>query len=931
MAELLRAGGVEAVDSGSRRRAEYSSDGSNYRVVPEVVVFPRHIDEVLATAEVARATSTPITSRGGGTSVVGNAIGPGIVIDFSRHLNRILDIDVERRTARVQPGVVLGQLQKATAGDNLRFGPDPSTWSRVTIGGMIGNNACGSHSLLFGKTADNVLELDFVDGLGRRITAGQNLDVVPGLQRFASENLGIIRTRLGRFGRQVSGYSLEHLLPEHGRNLARALVGTEGSLGIVLEAEIDLVEIPADPVLVVLGFTSMYAAADAVPAVLTYRPGAIEGLDSRLVDAVRASNGEGGAVEMPKGAGWLLVELHGSDRRAVEQQAALMAADADAISHRVVPAGAQTREIWRMREDGAGIAGRTAAGAQAWPGFEDAAVPPENLGAYLREFESLLVDHGIDGMTYGHFGDGCLHVRLDIPLERDGAALRAFTEDASRLTVRHNGSLSGEHGDGRARSELLSLMYPPEVIRAFGQFKDLFDPRDIMNPGVVVHPAPLDLDLRRPAALPLLSSDGFAFAHDDGDFTKAVHRCVGVGKCRADSSADGGFMCPSFIASSDEKDSTRGRARVLQEMANGSLIDRDFRSTEVRDALDLCLSCKACASDCPAGVDMAAYKSEVLFQSYRGRLRPVTHYLLGWLPRWARLASPFAPVVNAMLSIRPIQKAVLSAGGMDTHRSIPPFARKSFSRYRRRVPAVSPSRRKVMLWVDSFSDNFSPSIATSAIAVLESAGFDVVIPDRAVCCGLTWITTGQLSGARRALENLINEFAPFTEAGIPIVGLEPSCTAVLRSDVKELLPDDARVKAVSANVYTLAEFLASPTIGPIDWAPPRLDGVEIVVQPHCHQHAVMGFTVDQKLLTGLGAELTELAGCCGLAGNFGMEKGHYETSVAVAEHSLLPALRSAGPDSIFLADGFSCRTQADQLAGASGLHLAELLASRLPA
>ncbi len=928
--DSLRRGGVPEVEATNRRLAEYSSDASNYRVVPEVVVFPRGVDDILAVVDVARSSSTPITARGGGTSVAGNAIGPGIVLDLSRHMNRIRDIDAERKTARVEPGVVLGSLQSAAQKHNLRFGPDPSTWARATIGGMIGNNACGSHSLLFGKTAENVVELDVVDGTGRRFVAGQNLEVIPGLSRFATENLALLRTQLGRFGRQVSGYSLEHLLPERGRNLAKALVGTEGSIGIVLEAEINLVEIPADPVLVVLGFDSMYAAADAVPAVLLQRPAAIEGLDARLVDAVRRAGGASGSVEMPRGAGWLLIELLGADWDTLLEQAARMASDASAISYRVVPAGPETRAIWRMREDGAGLAGMTAAGTQAWPGFEDAAVPPEHLGKYLREFDDLLDNYGIDGMTYGHFGDGCLHVRLDIPLERDGSVLRSFTEDAARLAVRYDGSLSGEHGDGRARSELLPLMYSREAIAAFENFKHLFDPEDLMNPGVVVRPAPMDADLRRPAALPLLSTDGFAFAEDDGDFTKAIHRCVGVGKCRSDSSSDGGFMCPSFLASSDEKDSTRGRARVLQEMANGSLIGRDWRSAEVRDSLDLCLSCKACASDCPAGVDMAAYKTEVLHQSFKGRLRPMSHYVLGWLPRWARLAAPFAPLVNLALSFRPFQKAVLAIGGMDARRTIPAFAPRSFSRSRHTVTEPREGRPKVMLWVDSFSDNFSPNIARSAIAVLESAGFDVVVPDSAVCCGLTWITTGQLDGARRALDRLLQVFTPFTHAGIPIVGLEPSCTAVLRSDVKQLFPGDERALAVSANVYTLAELLSAPSpIGPAaGWEPPRLDGLEIVVQPHCHQHAVMGFAVDVALMTTLGAEITELAGCCGLAGNFGMERGHYEMSVAVAENSLLPALRQAGADAVFLADGFSCRTQADQLAGATGMHLAELLASR---
>ncbi|MGB3374995.1 MAG: FAD-binding and (Fe-S)-binding domain-containing protein [Microbacterium sp.] len=917
------------VDDSRRRRAEYSTDASNYRVIPEVVVYPRDVDDVLAVVEVARATATPLTSRGGGTSVAGNSIGPGIVMDFSRNLNRILELDAGHRTARVQPGVVMGALQRAAAPHGLRFGPDPSTWARCTIGGMIGNNACGSHSLQFGRTADNVVDLDVIDGTGRRFSTNSGFDAVPGLEEFTRRRLGIIRTELGRFGRQVSGYSLEHLLPENGRDLTKVLVGTEGTCVTILGATVRLVAVPVQPLLLVLGYPSMVAAADAVPGLIVHRPGAIEGLDSRLVEAVRARRGADAVAALPKGGGWLLVEISGEDPSESRARAQRMSRDSAALSSRIVEDPADVRAIWRIREDGAGLAGRTPSGKQAWPGFEDAAVPPENLGRYLRDFEDLLAGYGVEGMPYGHFGDGCIHVRLDIPLDRDGDTLRSLMTDAAKLVASHGGSLSGEHGDGRARSELLPHMYSANAIEAFGEFKHLFDPRELMNPGVIVRPRPLDADLRRPAALPLLSTGGLSFSHDGGDFTSAVHRCVGVGKRRADNAASGGFMCPSYLATADEKDSTRGRARVLQEMLNGSTIDRDWRAPEVHDGLDLCLSCKACSSDCPAGVDMAAYKTEVLHQAYKGRIRPISHYVLGWLPRWARLASPFARIVNALTSVRLVEKAVLTLGGMDSRRHIPSFAPRSFTRNMPRRPAGG-GRPKVVMWVDSFSDNFSPSIAQAAQVLLERAGVDVVLPDRPVCCGLTWITTGQIDGARRRLRNLMDVFGPLVENGVPILGLEPSCTAVLRSDLRELFPDDVRAARIAANTFTLAELLASPHVPAKALELPRLDGLEIVVQPHCHHHAVMGFSADAALLKNLGADVVQLSGCCGLAGNFGMEMGHYEVSTAVAENSLLPALREAGNDAVLLADGFSCRTQAEQLAGKQGIHLAELLVARLP-
>ena len=946
---LLSAAVRGEVATSSRARAEYTTDASNYRVVPQVVVFPRDTDDLLAVAEVARTTGTPLTLRGGGTSVAGNAVGTGIVVDTSRHLRAIGEIDPEARTAVVQPGVVMSELQAAARPFGLRFGPDPSTQNRATLGGMIGNNACGPHAVAYGRTADNVVSLDVVDGVGRRFTAragAGSLDVVPGLEALVQGNLATIRTELGRFVRQVSGYSLEHLLPEHGGDLAKMLVGTEGTLVTVLGATVNLVPIADAAVLVVLGYPDMPSAADAVPALLKHAPLAVEGLDARLVDVVRRHRGEAHVPALPPGAGWLMVEMGGATREEALERARAMAADAGTSSARVIPPGAEASAMWQIRADGAGLGGRTPDGAQAWPGWEDAAVPPERLGGYLREFDQLMTAHGVDGLPYGHFGDGCVHVRMSLPLERPGdvPGFRAFMTEAAELVARHGGSLSGEHGDGRARSELLSIMYPSPVLDLFRAVKHLFDPADVLNPGVLVNPRPVDADLRRPHALPLVRTTGFAFPHDGGDLTTAVHRCVGVGKCRADTGASGGFMCPSYLATREEKDSTRGRARVLQEMANGTLVSDGWRSPEVHEVLDLCLSCKACSSDCPAGVDMAQYKSEVLHRTYEGRLRPVTHYALGWLPRWSALVGRLrlGRVANAALGVRPLARLVLRLGGMDTRRSIPRFAATPFRATAtaralagRAVPppaAEGSGRRPVVLWADSFSDGFDPEVPAAVAAVLADAGYEVLLPDRPACCGLTWISTGQLEGARSRLTDLLGVLGPYAVNGIPIVGVEPSCTAVLRSDLLDLLPDDPRAHAVAGATRTLAELLTAPApVGPgPDWQPPSLAGVTVLAQPHCHHHSVMGYDADRALLRRAGAELSTLAGCCGLAGNFGMERGHYETSVAVAEHALLPALRDAAPGTVFLADGFSCRTQADDLAGAESTTLATLLASRLP-
>jgi FAD/FMN-containing dehydrogenase/Fe-S oxidoreductase len=968
----LRAAVRGEVSTSTRTRAQYTSDASNYRVVPQVVVCPLDVDDLLAVTEVARATGAPLTLRGGGTSVAGNAVGTGIVVDTSRHLTAIGEIDPDARTAVVQPGVVMSDLQAAARPHGLRFGPDPSTQNRATFGGMIGNNACGPHAVAYGRTVDNVLSLDVVDGQGRRFTAtaGEGaLTAVPGLDGVVSSHLALLRTELGRFSRQVSGYSLEHLLPERGTDLAKMLVGTEGTLVTVLGATVSLVPIPDAAALVVLGFPDMPSAADAVPAVLAHAPLAVEGLDARLVDVVRRHRGETRVPALPAGAGWLMVEMGGATRRAALAAAKAMVADAGALSSRVIPPGAEASAMWQIRADGAGLAGRTPDGAQAWPGWEDAAVPPASLGAYLREFDDLMAAHGVDGLTYGHFGDGCVHVRLNIPLERadDIPAFRTFMTEAAQLVTSHGGSLSGEHGDGRARSELLPIMYSAEALGAFAAVKHLFDPANLLNPGVLVDPRPLDADLRRPHAHSVPAATGFAFTHDGGDFTTAVHRCVGVGKCRADTSADGGFMCPSYQATGEEKDVTRGRARVLQEMANGGLVSDGWRSPELREVLDLCLSCKACSSDCPAGVDMAQYKAEVLHRAYRRRLRPTNHYALGWLPRWTRLVSllRLARVANFALGIRPLAKVVLAVAGLDTRRSIPSFATTSFrTAWAEDVAAgragntprvavrdgvtevgtevgteggteggtdgstegVRP-RRRVVLWDDSFSDAFDPDVPRAMVRLLEDAGYDVIVPAEDACCGLTWVSTGQLEGARKRQQHLMSILGPFAVNGIPIVGVEPSCTALLRSDLVDLNPGDPRAVAISHATRTLAELLTSAgPDGPADgWSPPSLAGVTIIAQPHCHQHSVMGYEADLALLRATGADVQTLAGCCGLAGNFGYEAGHYDVSVAVAENALLPALRAAEPGTVLLADGFSCRTQADQLAHAKGLHLAQLL------
>jgi len=919
------------VNSTSLKRAEYSTDASNYRVLPAVVVIPLDKEDVIAALEIARKLDIPLTLRGGGTSVAGNSIGSGIIVDTSVHMNKVLEINPEEKTAKVQPGVILDALQKEAAKFGLRFGPDPSTQSRATLGGMIANNACGAHALAYGKTADNVVELEIIDGRGRIYTASNDLSAVDGLNELVMSNLATIRTEFGTFARQVSGYSLEHLLPEKKNNLAAMLAGTEGTLGIVLEATVKLVPMSKAPALVVLGYPTMADAADDVPNLTQFKPLAMEGMDSNLVDVAHRHSAGKSFPELPSGNGWLMIEVGGDTPEMAMSSAEKLVSAATTKSVKIYPAGKDASALWRLRSDGAGYAGRTASDKQAWPGWEDAAVPPKFLGTYLRKLDVLMDKYGLSGLPFGHFGDGCVHVRIDFPLENDGEVMRNFILEATDLVLSLGGSPSGEHGDGRARSELLSKMYSKESLALFSGIKELFDPQNILNPGVIVHPEKLDIDLRRPRAVPIASNGGFAFHEDEGSFTNAVHRCVGVGKCRADNSASGGFMCPSYLATNNETDVTRGRSRVLQEMASGNFSKGKklaWDSDEVSESLDLCLSCKACVSDCPAGVDMAKYKSEVLFRKYKGKIRPISHYTLGKLPFWAKFGKKFPKLVNAVTSsfLRPI---ILSAGGMDGRRLIPKFSEDPFvtSQEARNIKSGKPP---IVLWVDTFSGAFTSESAFAAVELLENCGYEVIIPSREACCGLTAISTGQLSEAKRTLINLLDTLGPYVEQGLKIVGLEPSCTAVLRSDLLDLLPEDSRSIAVSKATQTLAEtVLYSVNSDDLNWQAPDLSVVEVIVQPHCHQHSVTGFDSDKKLLEKTGIKFTMLAGCCGLAGNFGMEKGHYETSVAVAENALLPAIRKASTGTYLLADGFSCRTQADQLGDIKSVTLAQLLTQKI--
>ncbi|MEU9234573.1 FAD-binding and (Fe-S)-binding domain-containing protein [Streptomyces subrutilus] len=901
----LRAELRGGVDFGAAARALMTMDASNYRRVPVGVVAPRDADDVAAALRVCAAAGVPVVPRGGGTSIAGQATGTGVVLDLTRHLNALVRVDPAARLAVVQPGLVLDRLRDAVRPYGLTFGPDPSTHSRCTLGGMIGNNACGAHSVAWGTTADNVAELAVTayGGAAHRIGTGWS-GAPRGLRELVEGNLALLRTGMaGGFSRRISGYGgLDALLPERGVQLARAFCGSEGTLGVVTEAVVRLVELPPAPALAVLGYGDESAAADAAAGLLAYRPLTVEGMARDLVR---------GAAGLPRGGAWLFVETR--DEGAARE----LVRGADALDAVVVADRAAQRALWRIREDAAGTATRLPGGDMAWPGWEDCAVPPARLGAYLREFRALLARHGLRGSPYGHFGEGCVHVRIDFDLvsPQGVARFRAFSSDMADLVVSHGGSLSGEHGDGQARAELLPRMYGAEVVRLFGAYKDVWDPAGGMNPGMLVRPHRLDENLRF-AALP------------DSAFAAEVARCVGVAKCRSADAGGAGVMCPSYRVTGEERHSTRGRARLLHEMLAGEVVRDGWRSPEVAEALDLCLGCKGCLSDCPVGVDMASYKAEFLHRHWAGRIRPLAHYTLGGLPAWLRLIARLRGAGAANALARRIH-----VPGLTRERSLPELSRAPFTRTHRRTtrgagrgpgpgPGPGPAPLAVTLWPDTFTEYLAPEAGHAAVRVLEAAGLTVGLPAGRVCCGLTYLSTGRLDRAREVLRRTLAAVGP--DPG-PVVVLEPSCAAALRTDLPALLPDDPRAEGLAAAVRTFAEALAQ--YAP-HWRPPRLDR-PVTGQTHCHQHAVLGDAADRLLRerAGLTGELS--GGCCGLAGNFGFEPGHHEVSVACAQEQLLPSLRAAPPDAVVQADGFSCRTQIAQLGGVRARHLAELLADGL--
>jgi FAD/FMN-containing dehydrogenase/Fe-S oxidoreductase len=927
-------------DDGSR--ALYATDGSNYRQIPIGVVLPRSADDVISTISLAREYGAPILCRGGGTSLAGQCCNVAVVLDFTKYMAEILDIDPVRRIARVQPGVVLDRLRNAAEKHHLTFGPDPATHDRCTLGGMIGNNSCGVHSVMAGKTDDNIEELEILTYDGLRLKAGQTSDaefekivgeggrrsdIYAGLKRLRDTYSDLIRKRYPNIPRRVSGFNLNYLLPENGFHVARALVGTEGTCVTLLEASCRLVESPPERVLLVIAYPDIFQCADRVPEIMAHHPIGLEGIDELLVEFSRRRqlNLEGLAL-LPPGGGWLFAEFGATTVAEAESQAhALMQSlsrAAEPPSMRLFTDKRQAKQVWDVRESALGATSHVPGEPPGWEGWEDAAVAPDKLGSYLRDLHKLMQGYSYRSALYGHFGHACVHMRINFDLEsvHGIAKYRKFVEEAADLVISYGGSLSGEHGDGQSRAELLPKMFGPELVQAFREFKALWDPDWKMNPGKVVEPYKLDENLRLGADYkPWQPQTHFQFPEDHGSLASATLRCVGVGKCRRD---EGGVMCPSFRVTREEEHSTRGRAHLLWEMTKGDVIKDGWRDQRVKDSLDLCLACKGCKSDCPVGVDVATYKAEFLSHYYKGRLRPRSAYAFGNIDIWARLASRAPGLINLTTQLPFLRDIAKLFAGIPRERSIPAFASQTFRRWFNRRDPQNINGEPVLLWPDTFNNYFLPETAKAAVDVLESAGYRVVLPKAELCCGRPLYDWGMLDRAKKLLLTILGALETEIKQEIPIVVLEPSCAAVFRDELLNLFPKDDRARRLSQQTFLLSEFLEQKAK---HFQLPKL-ARRALVHGHCHHKSVMRMTDEESVLRKMGIDFHAPApGCCGMAGSFGFEADKYETSLAIGELELLPAVRKADPDCLVIANGFSCREQIAQCTNRRALHLAEVI------
>ena len=928
-------------DAGTR--AMYANDFSIYRAVPIGVVIPRGPEDVIAGVATCREHGAPVLPRGTGTAPSGQTTNVAVVFDYSKYYNQIVELDHTHQRARVQPGVICDQLRNAAEDYHLTYGPDPATHEYCTFGGMLGNNSCGTHSLMAGKTSDNVIELDVVLYDGTRMTVGATSDeeleriiaaggrkgeIYAALKDLRDRVADRVRAEFPDIPRRVSGYNLDQLLPENGFHVARALVGSEGTCANVLHATVRLVPSPQHRRTLLLGYPDVFQAADHVPVILQRcKPIGLEGFDDQLIkNMIAKSRLAPERALLPDGRAWLYVEFGQDDpdsamteaRQALEDLAGGPQIDAKVIVDKL-----DQVSVWKVRESAVGDS-RAPGYMDAEGNWEDAAVHPDKLGAYLRDFQQILDDHGYRCVYYGHFGQGCVHTRMDFDLKsaQGVKTFRSFMEKCADLVVSYGGSLAGEYGEGHGRAELLPKMFGPELMQAFNDFKRIWDPDWKMNPNRLIGDVKLDEGLRLgPDYRPPELKTNFAFPDDGGSFATAIERCFGMAKCRNLGSIT---MCPSFHVTREERHSTRGRSRLLFEMLKGDVVTEGWRDDAVKESLDLCLSCKGCTGDCPVQVDIPTYKAEFLSHYYARRRRPLNHYVLGLMPWWGPVAARSPRLVNALSHAPGLSGAGKRMLGIAEEREAPRFARQTFRDWFASRPAAAepaPGRERVVLWPDTFTDLFDPQIGQAAVELLEAAGFAVELPSKRVCCGRPLYDFGMLGLARRTLRDTLAALSEPIEAGVPVLVLEPSCASVFRDELRKLMPHDEHARRLGSQTVVLEELLdrSAP-----DWQPPRVER-RALVHGHCHQKAVIGARPDLLRRAGVDAEMTR-AGCCGLAGSFGYHAGEqYEVSMRIGEQFLLPQVRETDADTLLVADGFSCRTQIEAGTGRRALHTAEVL------
>jgi FAD/FMN-containing dehydrogenase/Fe-S oxidoreductase len=928
-------GGEVRFDRGSR--ALYATDYSIYRQVPIGVVVPKSTDDVVRTVAACHKHGAPILSRGCGTSPNGQCCNVAVVMDHSKYMREIIELDPEKKIARVQPGVICDQLRDAAEEYDLTFGPDPATHAFCTLGGMIGNNSCGNHSVMAGQTVANIEELDILlyDGTRMRVgptsdeeleqiiqEGGRRGEIYGKLRDLRDKYADLIRERFPQIPRRCSGYNLDMLLPENGFNVARALVGTESTCVTLLEATTRLVDSPQFRRTLVFGYEDRFDAGDHVKEIMKHDPIALEGFDYTLTDNMETKFALATDREaLPEGRAWLLVEFGGDSDEEVTEQARsakeALESDAKPVSVKLCDPG-EEQSVWAVRN--AGVDFSNVPGAVETEGtWEDSAVPPEVLGDYLRDLEALLDRYGYFCVYYGHFGQGCVHTRITFDLKTaEGLKnFRSFLFEAAELVVSYGGSIAGEYGEGQ-RAELLPVMYGEELVGAFREFKAIWDPDFKMNPGKVVDPYPLDTNLRTGVDYnPPQLETHFKFPEDRHSFAVATERCFGIGRCRKGS----GTMCPSYMVTLEEKHTTRGRANMLFEMLQGEAITDGWRDEHVKESLDLCLACKGCKGECPVQTDIATYKAEFLSHYYEGRLRPVNAYALGLIHWWARLTSRAPGLANFFTQTPILRDAMKAAADIAPERSIPAFAPRTFKQWFRERGPRNLTKPPVILWPDTFNNHFHPETAKAAVEVLEDAGFRVEVPQQNLCCGRPLYDFGMLDLAKRQLRQILDALAPQIREGIPIVGLEPSCVAVFRDEMTNLLPNEENARRLRGQVFALSEFLERE-----DYQPPKLER-KAVVHGHCHHKAIMGMGDEKKVLERLGLDYELLdSGCCGMAGSWGYEKGeHYDVSMKAGERILLPAVRDARTDALIISDGFSCRGQIQEATDRRALHLAQVI------